>query len=994
MDKSEIEDTIRQLQEKKLGVFEVPKELENDMQIVAFERKAGLRITGKRGFDVISNSFFVEEQLIDIGGIGREKNIHLLFDDFNSYFNFLNGDIYNNSCYAFCVLSDEAISSRKIDLKKLMERKAFVEDTIDDYLLSISKKEKIRYDEAEQVHKQCQIWVGKFIECNNYEELVNVVNKYNESKLATIVDISFFLFQYIFADVENKKHFSAIMEYMSTGAYPQSKMINALCSIYDPDSVVQSFDYTLGTKGTRYKYKRKLKEYVCELKAGEIEFCSKAFFDKETHYFCEATYGYRKGRRACIRSKTYRYFENFEEFIEYRNRDLTYCDLSSAFELNADLSNCLINETTKLPSQLSEKVTYFIEKRYHNGKFHVMQRWNDIYGNAIKEYKHSFDYFFDFVAFLKGDLSEADLLLCDGLMYLKNWDFINFSGAKMKSSLCKKFGLEYEIYELKTNLIEAFAYAKENESNATLTLKKSRELSTEITKEDLSTCDTLYDERYQKVHYISDLHLMHRIQEADCRSKEDVIYTIQRIVISIANEAGDLLLINGDVASDFEIFQLFVEILSRTLRYTKVIFTLGNHELWSFPDLSINEIVMNYRLFLNRYGMYLLHNDIIFQNGDKGLSLIKFEELYGMSDAQIVENLRCARYVILGSLGFSGYNNEFNADNGIYRKTIDRTVEIKESKRFESLYNRLRYILSDKNTIILTHTPKADWCSDSKYDKNFVYVSGHTHRNVFYDDGTYRIYSDNQIGYYNNSPHLKSFLLDYDYDCFADYNDGIYEITREQYIDFYTGKNEAMTFQREINTLYMLKKKEYYCFIHESQEGSLTILNGGAMRKLEKHNVQYYYDNMEKMIAIIKRPLDKFTVFQKRIASLIKSIGGFGTIHGSIIDIDVYNHIYVNPIDLTITGYWASDMINKTVYPSVLDLLEKNCPEMFGKYAKILEENKEIFLSPQKQTNVVSLPHKYIDTDIYKASREIKKMQKLSSNILTFWNDDILSKMS
>ena len=77
MDKSEVEDIIRQLQEKELGVFEVSKELENDMQIVAFERKAGLRITGKRGFDVVSNSFFVEEQLVDTDGMGREKNIHL-----------------------------------------------------------------------------------------------------------------------------------------------------------------------------------------------------------------------------------------------------------------------------------------------------------------------------------------------------------------------------------------------------------------------------------------------------------------------------------------------------------------------------------------------------------------------------------------------------------------------------------------------------------------------------------------------------------------------------------------------------------------------------------------------------------------------------------------------------------------------------------------------------------------------------------------------------
>ena len=58
---------------------------------------------------------------------------------------------------------------------------------------------------------------------------------------------------------------------------------------------MQSFNYSLGVKGTIYKHKRKLKEYIQRLENGEIEFYSKAFFDKETHYFCEKTDGYDKG---------------------------------------------------------------------------------------------------------------------------------------------------------------------------------------------------------------------------------------------------------------------------------------------------------------------------------------------------------------------------------------------------------------------------------------------------------------------------------------------------------------------------------------------------------------------------------------------------------------------------------------------------------------------------------------------------------------------------
>ena len=428
-------------------------------------------------------------------------------------------------------------------------------------------------------------------------------------------------------------------------------------------------------------------------------------------------------------------------------------------------------------------------------------------------------------------------------------------------------------------------------------------------------------------------------------------------------------------------------------------FTLGNHELWSFPGFQIEQIVSKYRTILEEYGMYLLHNDLLYKEDcglladpNTGTHLIKYHDLCQMNETQIADRLRSARYVILGGLGFSGYNMEFNADNGIYRMTVDRDTEIKESKVFEDLYNRLYPILSNKNTIILTHTPKKDWCKEANPDKNYVYVSGHTHRNFFHDDGEYRVYSDNQVGYHSENPHLKTFLIDNDYDCFSDYEDGIFEITSEQYNDFYRGKNISMTFRREINVLYMLKRNGYYCFIHESRGGSLTILNGGAMKKLEICDIQYYYNNMEAMISAIKAPLDKFTSYQNHIADMVKKIGGIGTIHGSIVDIDFYNHIYVNPVDLSITGYWAFDIINKTVYPSIPALLEKNCPTIFGEYIKLLKGNGENPLAPKQQTNVAILPQTYLDTDIYKASREIKKMQKLHSNILSSWYEDTLHK--
>lgn len=995
----EINKIINQLKRNDIGILNVPEKYFNSKEIVLFERKSGLRIPRQRGFDVISDTFFVEEDLLYTDNIGndKKKSITTLFDDFDSYYNFLNGDIYENACYTYCHRLNSA--SYKIDLKKLMTKKSFVKETIDEYSLILSKDEKDCYKNGQKIHKLCQKWTNKFNKCQSYEEFIKVCNSYKKSKLNSIIDVTFFFFQYIFTNPEDKKRFSIIMQYMSTGAYPQYKLINALCLIYNPDDVMKSFDYSSGTRGTIYKHKKKLRDYITYLKAGEIKFYSHAFFDKNTNYYCEETKGYQKDNNQFPIVTICRYFETFDEFINYRNGDLTHCDLSGALECDIDFSKYNIDNTTNLPINTNTKITYSIEKNYDHDKFYVTQKWYNEFGCMIKEYKHSFNYFFDFVAFLKGDLSEANLLFCDGLIFLEQWDEINFASAKLKSTLCKKFNLKIDTHKINTNLIESFSFVEQNEEMTLPALQSFRDLEEDNTKNNLSLINRSINYDYQRVHYISDLHLMHKLQNANCQSKEDILYIIKKIANIIALEARNILLINGDVSSDFTIFKLFVKSLSDALdKNTIVVFTLGNHELWSFPELEINQIVTKYRNLLNGYGMYLLHNDLLYEetifslnNQHTLIRLIKYNDLCQMDKKQLSILLRSARYVILGGLGFSGYNTKFNADNGIYRKTINRECEIKESKIFEDLYNHLHPILSKKNTIILTHTPKIDWCKKDNPEQNYIYVSGHTHRNFFHDDGEYRIYSDNQIGYYNNNPHLKSFLINTDYDCFSDYDDGIFEITKEQYNDFYCGKNIPMSFQRQINSIYMLKKNGYYCFIHKSKKGSLTILNGGAMTKLENQDIQYYYDNMDYMISLIKNPLDKFTKYQQHISNIIKKIGGFGTIHGCIIDIDFYNHIYVNPIDLTITGYWAADIIDKIVYPSIPSLLEDKCPSIFNKYTKFLKSHiKNPLVSKQKVDT--SLPQVYFETDIYKASREIRKMQRLNSNILSTWYENIDSK--
>lgn len=997
MTNKEIKQIIRQLKSHEMSIRDVPEEVRHDKDIVAAERKFGLRKEFNRGFDVIHNFFFVEEKIFCKGLMGEliGQDNRLTFDTFEEYYEYLDGDIYESSCYKYCDFDKyrDFIKKKKIDITRLLEGETFLTETVDDVSLDISQEELDAYDKAEGNKKLIKTWIKKFEGCTSGYDLETVVEKYDKSKMKDILDVSFFFYYYIFKDVDDKNRFNAIMEYMCTGKAPEYKIINALCSIYNPNDVIENYDYLGGTKQTNYKHKKKLKDYVKLLNAEKIKFKTRCYFDDKSHYYCEETEGFEDGRRWASVSYQ-RYFETFEEFIKYKKGNLNGVDLSGAIKLDVDFSLYEMDETTKLPLVAIDDLSCEISKEYQNGKFVVWKEWKTKEGNSVKKNTFVTRYFFDFVYYLKGNLSDSFLVFCDGLENLKDFETIDFSGARVTSKLCEKFGIPYESYNLNKDAIGSFAIAEKNEEETSLAFAENENTVIEVDNRNRHSLSLLGedDRNCQRVYYITDIHLMHRLQNANCKSKDDVRYVLQKVVDNIVNETGSLLLIGGDVSSDFSVFELFVKLLKWKLSRkrsgkTEVVFVLGNHELWGFPKKSIDEIITIYRNVIEKNGMHLLQNELLYKDSDDRICKISYEELLSISTNELRTQIQSTRIVILGGLGFSGYNEEFNANQGIYRATLDRAGEIAASKKFEELYNKVLPSINDKNTIIFTHTPKRDWNANAEPYKNFVYVSGHTHRNEFHDDGDYRIYSDNQIGYRNENPHLKNFLIDNEYDFFSDYEDGIHEITGAQYNDFYRGKNIQMTFTREVNVLYMLKKNGYYCFIHKAKSGTLTILNGGALKRLEEKDINYYYDHMDEVISYIGKPLDKYMSIQQSISEEIRKLGGTGTIHGCIIDIDWYNHIFVNPVDLKITGYWALNMVDKIVYPDVPALLEAKCPVFYDNYLKLIkgDEKNPLISVKNKKGELEVLPQEYLSTDIYKASREIKKMQKLTSNILSSW---------
>lgn len=675
---------IKELKSGELEVRNVPEKFALDSNVVKAERKLGLRKSGHRGFDVITQTFFVEEDWFHKESSGNlVSRLHkMTFDSFEEYYGFLDGDIYEDACYYQYAFEDEFSQNLNLDIDRLTKVKSFVTETVDDYLCEWSKDEIESYKRCEKVNKKCvKQWLDKFNTCDTYEQFKKVCGNYKKSTVSQYKCVEFFFFQYAFDAQCNKKHLDVLMEYLSKDYYIGGDVVLGLCLIHTPEVILDKYDFSQGSITTNRKRKKEVKDFVEDLKNQDVEKTVVGYFDRATHFYCEETKVYRyyscQGRKTLNQWHSVdvcRAFETFDEFIKYRNGNLTNCDLSGAIDLNDDFSKYITDDTTKLPINEDANLSCKVLKVYKNGEFAVCQFWSNEDKKIVKQKVHRFPYFFDFVAFLKGDLSGADMLFCTGMKNLSDIDGINLSDVKMTSELCKQFNVQYKTYDYDEKLIGEFPAVEKNEEETALVLQLSREIVTSDSRILFENLGSMFLWDSNRISYISDLHLMHRIKNAGCKSKEDVVFTIQKIIDDILAESTSLTLIGGDMSSEFSLFELFVKMLRKSAGSGRrnFVFVLGNHELWDFPGLSVDEIVDKYRTVLKENGMYLLHNDLFYRNESDDMGIIPYNELIQLDNQAILEKLRCTRLVILGGLGFSGYNEEFNANDGVYRATVDR----------------------------------------------------------------------------------------------------------------------------------------------------------------------------------------------------------------------------------------------------------------------------------------------------------------------------------
>lgn len=541
-----------------------------------------------------------------------------------------------------------------------------------------------------------------------------------------------------------------------------------------------------------------------------------------------------------------------------------------------------------------------------------------------------------------------------------------------------------------------------------------------------------------KFFYITDLHLESQLGLTGMTVDEikgNVAQKVDEMLGGLSKEdmADGVLLVGGDVADSEEVAKIFFDAVFFHF-HGPIIFVLGNHELWdgctyangkSCQKRSIDEVVTAYKQFnKTKFGfeakMYCLENEVLvcyknsmYQNSDEfgvgrktagmprgGLCVLTEEMLLNTSTDDLREFFDECSMIVLGGLGFCGLNPRYNADTGLFRDRVSREEDVERSKRFRAVYDRVVSCADNKRVVVLTHTQTEDWTTDAPHP-NWVYVNGHTHQNglVKTEDGVTVLY-DNQVGYKPKKWHLNQFSLERYYDPFEAWADGIYRITPQQYMDFNAGRGIQMEYFRQQGDIYALKQKGIYMFMLQHGIG-LYLLRGGQKLNLF-HGLEYYAANLEKYVEKIQAAFRPYRNALDKIAAEVKRFGGSGYVHGSIVDIDYYNHIYLDPFDGYLMPYFALDVTDRREFRSVRELLESSPfpalgsdgTPMLSAYTKLLDAGGVSILAPTvKEAALAVVPMEILDErNIYAPSRVMKSIQYLlDKGVVRVWNDAVLS---
>lgn len=268
-------------------------------------------------------------------------------------------------------------------------------------------------------------------------------------------------------------------------------------------------------------------------------------------------------------------------------------------------------------------------------------------------------------------------------------------------------------------------------------------------------------------------------------------------------------------------------------------------------------------------------------------------------------------------------------------------------------------------------------------------------------------------------------------DPFKKYEDGIHEITREEYLNYY----KLQWLQHNIKQFitcrwhgqyFIVKKGNFYMFFLKKKNlksARMYYLDGGSIRKTE-FDLEYYFDHLEEYAKRIKKYFSSYESALKQISNEIRLIGGTGRIHGCIVDIDFYNHVFLEPANGKLKIYCAESTGSRRIYNSLYSLLadpSTNSIVLFceNKYQrqldhhdmlkKLIKYRNQINYLGGQQNKLIPAPDDYLtylpnstkdldvkrqdfyDSEMYHKNLVLRKIQYIFDiNTIRFWRDAIV----
>ncbi len=447
----------------------------------------------------------------------------------------------------------------------------------------------------------------------------------------------------------------------------------------------------------------------------------------------------------------------------------------------------------------------------------------------------------------------------------------------------------------------------------------------------------------------------------------------------------------------------------RTRKHPYVYTILGNHELWDFDSYDTCETTysdlfeeLNIVFLNNRISSLGVYREPWQRNYNPETRTVTYSLLKREDDPKEYEQqlFYMENMLIVGGLGFASMNFSFNAEQGIYGKAVNREEELKRCEEWRMKFSKALKIAEQNHCslVVLSHNPISDWLPQQEECSNCFIFSGHTHRNIvhFGENNTF-IFSDNQVGYSGKKFSFKKAKLHIPRNPFASDADGFREITCDEYKEYYSYVCEALpgtgVIERHIKLyeakLFVLKQDGYVGFFLVAPQG-IYICNGGQIRKIGSYEpLDRYMTNFIPMVNNYIRTLSPLRRAQEQLSTYIKSFGGCGTIHGTIVDIDFENHIMVNVYDGTLTFYNSPMFGIVKTYSDIGALLHAHCPELEADYQKI-SNAKLIPVSKSLSESSSSYEVVDIKKSPYVLSRRINALQRLfDKRILRDWNPNL-----